>query len=95
MEMTVYEVAEADGICYKCGKHVMKDCECFFGRLFIDDQPERLNPEAINHKCTDGKLFVERNKLSFFDKFKGWITHKIYKCPICGNGCDSLNTANK
>jgi len=40
IEMTGYKVAEADGICYKCKKHIMKDCECFFGRLFIDDQPE-------------------------------------------------------
>jgi hypothetical protein len=37
MEMKVYKVAEADGKCYKCGKHVMRDCECFFGRLFLDN----------------------------------------------------------
>jgi hypothetical protein len=46
MEMKAWIIAEADGLCYKCKKHVMKDCECFFGKLFIEDQPERLNPEA-------------------------------------------------
>lgn len=58
----------------------------------VEFQPERLNPETNIHKCTDGKLFVEGNILSFFDKFEGWIFHTIIKCPICDVRCDSLNS---
>lgn len=79
-----FEVMKLDPV----GSYDWEECS-------VEFQPERLNPEAIDHKCTDGKLFVEGNKLSFFDKFQGCITQKIVKCPICGNGCDSLNTANK
>lgn len=38
LEIRIFKIAEADGICYECNKHVMKDCECFFGKLFISDQ---------------------------------------------------------
>lgn len=62
MEMKVHEIANADGLCYKCKKHVMKECECFFGRLFINDQPERLNPEGAIIPAYYGNKFCRECK---------------------------------
>jgi hypothetical protein len=51
MKTIVYKCAEADGKCIKCGDRCMK-CNCWQRGLvsyedWLNDQPERLNPEAL------------------------------------------------
>lgn len=36
------------------------------------------------HKCTDKKIFIERDELSYFDHLQGWKFQKVNFCPICG-----------
>lgn len=74
MEMKVYKAAEADGKCYKCGKHVMRGCECFFGRLFLDDATNGDKKEDYQKWTVwqDDSSLKEDGLIDFYVKKDEW-----------------------
>lgn len=78
--MNIRQIAESDGICYKCHKHVMKDCECFFDRLFIDRD---LGHDFVTAGCTDHRYCIKCGEEDHVIKLQ------TIKCSTPGNQCTS------